>query len=163
MEQERSRTSYSGTSEQLAVPLLPRCRAVRAARRMSSGAGDGVLVFYKYAPLCAAAGDAVEAALRAECAALALRGRVRVADDGVNAALGGDVGALRRLCAVVAALPQLADGGRAIDFQARSVPAACLPRADQLLCSSRRAVPRAPAPPQPRGSPASACAARASW
>lgn len=132
---------------------------------MSSGEGDGVLVFYKYAPLCAAAGDAVEAALRAECAALALRGRVRVADDGVNAALGGDVAALRRLCALVAALPQLADGGRAIDFQARSVRTACLPRADQLLCSSRRAAarPRAPAPPQPRGSPASACAARASW
>jgi predicted sulfurtransferase len=87
------------------------------------GGGDdapGVLIFYKYADLSGAAGDAVEVVLRGAAEELRLRGRVRVADDGVNAALGGGVGALRLLCARVAALPQLAtDGARAIDFQAR--------------------------------------------
>jgi predicted sulfurtransferase len=79
----------------------------------------GVLIFYKYADLTGAAGDEVGAALRVAAEELRLRGRVRVADDGVNAALGGGVGALRQLCARVAALPPLADGARAIDFQAR--------------------------------------------
>jgi predicted sulfurtransferase len=84
---------------------------------------QGVLIFFKYAPLAGAAGDEVEATLRSLCEALALRGRVRVADDGVNAALGGALPALRQLCEAVAALPALAaeaPGARPIDFQARA-------------------------------------------
>ena len=80
-----------------------------------------MLIFYKYADLRGAAGDAVEAALRAAAADLSLRGRVRVADDGVNAALGGALRDLRALRDLVVVLPQLAvaPGERAIDFQAR--------------------------------------------
>lgn len=80
----------------------------------------GVLLYYRYTPLHApCAGDEVEAFMRDSCEHFALRGRCRVARDGVNCTLGGEMAALRLHADAVAAHPLLrpAPGERAIDFK----------------------------------------------
>ena len=75
---------------------------------------SGVLLYYLYAP-CASAVAEVEHFMRDSCTALCLRGRVRVALDGVNATLGGSLEALRAHAEAVQAHPLL--GKVAIDFK----------------------------------------------
>jgi predicted sulfurtransferase len=87
---------------------------------MTAENAPGVLIFYAYANLRGTAGDAVESQLREAASALHLRGRVRVADDGVNAAVGGSIASLRCFSATVRAQPEL--DGVAIDFQLSGAP-----------------------------------------
>jgi len=59
-----------------------------------AGQQDGVLLYYKYCEL-ADSTAALAAWLEEGCARLGLRGRVRVARDGVNATLRGSMPALQ--------------------------------------------------------------------
>jgi predicted sulfurtransferase len=67
------------------------------------GEQDGVLLYYKYCEL-ADSTTALAAWLEKGCARLGLRGRVRVARDGVNATLRGSMPALQVRDTTVAAI-----------------------------------------------------------
>jgi predicted sulfurtransferase len=74
-----------------------------------------VLLYYKYLDLGESGREVCTAWFEASCRAAGLRGRVRVALDGVNATLGGNVGTLQEHIAAVKAHPILQ--GDDIDFK----------------------------------------------
>eukprot|EP00752_Nemacystus_decipiens_P009767 g8723.t1 len=79
------------------------------------GRGAGVLLYYKYVDLGEERRSAVKDWYLQHCGAEGLRGRVRVALDGVNCTLGGSLAALRRHIVSVEADTILQ--GRDIDFK----------------------------------------------
>ena len=96
----------------LASAVLARYQARAGACMRAAGGAECVLTFNTSASLRGAAGDDLAEALQRACAALQLRGTVRVADDGVSAALCGRSDAVHTLRGVVEVLPQLHCGAR---------------------------------------------------
>ncbi|CAM9976845.1 unnamed protein product [Ectocarpus sp. 4 AP-2014] len=92
--------------------------AVAATPREASGETGGVLLYYKYIPLGEDGRAAVKDWYVEHCGVERLRGRVRVALDGVNCTLGGSLAALRRHISSVEAHAALR--GHDIDFKLAS-------------------------------------------
>ncbi|CAB1109228.1 unnamed protein product [Ectocarpus sp. CCAP 1310/34] len=92
--------------------------AVAAAPRGASEDTGGVLLYYKYIPLGEEGRTAVKDWYVEHCGVERLRGRVRVALDGVNCTLGGSLAALRRHIGSVEAHAALQ--GHDIDFKLAS-------------------------------------------
>ncbi|CAN0444756.1 unnamed protein product, partial [Ectocarpus sp. 12 AP-2014] len=89
--------------------------AVAAAPREASEETGGVLLYYKYIPLGEEGRSVVKDWYVEHCGVDQLRGRVRVALDGVNCTLGGSLAALRRHIGSVEAYAALR--GHDIDFK----------------------------------------------
>ncbi|CAM9305848.1 unnamed protein product, partial [Ectocarpus sp. 8 AP-2014] len=92
--------------------------AVAAAPREASEETGGVLLYYKYIPLGEEGRAVVKDWYVEHCGVERLRGRVRVALDGVNCTLGGSLAALRRHIGSVEAHAALR--GHDIDFKLAS-------------------------------------------
>lgn len=74
------------------------------------GEAFGILLYYHYVPLGIGSNTdqlEVEAFMRQNCESLSLRGRVRVANDGINATLGGAMKDLKAHADAVASHPLL--------------------------------------------------------
>ncbi|CBN74575.1 conserved unknown protein [Ectocarpus siliculosus] len=92
--------------------------AVAAAPREASEETGGILLYYKYIPLGEEGRAVVKDWYVEHCGVERLRGRVRVALDGVNCTLGGSLAALRRHIGSVEA--HVALRGHDIDFKLAS-------------------------------------------
>ncbi|CAM9760371.1 unnamed protein product, partial [Ectocarpus sp. 13 AM-2016] len=92
--------------------------AVAVAPREASEETGGVLLYYKYIPLGEEGRAVVKDWYVEHCGVERLRGRVRVALDGVNCTLGGSLAALRRHIGSVKAHAALR--GHDIDFKLAS-------------------------------------------
>lgn len=83
--------------------------------------GEGVLLYYKYVDIHQQQRE-IHAWLQRLCEELQLRGRVRVARDGINVTVGGSMPALRSHIAAIEAHPALGGG---IDFKLAPLPGDC--------------------------------------
>ena len=84
-------------------------------------AEEGVLLYYSFVDLQQHQ-QQVQAWMLQLCQQLQLRGRVRVAQDGINATLGGPMSALRQHITAVKSHPALA---APIDFKLAPLPPTC--------------------------------------
>lgn len=77
------------------------CMADSGTLRMAALTDEdlhGVLLYYKYVNLQGQAQGDVTAWIEAGCKQLNLRGRIRVAEDGINVCVAGTMDALQQVC-----------------------------------------------------------------
>ena len=94
-----------------------------ATTRSGTGSGEGVLLYYYYGSMESVGGrEGVKAWMTANCEDLELRGRVRVAMDGLNCTLGGTMASLRKHCTDLEGFGRETECFEGIDFKLAESP-----------------------------------------